>query len=66
MKYPSLFIYIIKKKDQKTATLEIDVTPVDFFSFIFLLFDFEDVMNEKLLKFFVGVVDEKLLETAFC
>lgn len=36
--------------------------PADAFLLIFLLFEFEDVIVEVLLEFFVGEIDAKLLE----
>ena len=40
-----------------------DVLPIDVFVVVFLLFEFEDVMDEELLEILIGVVDAKLFET---
>jgi len=37
--------------------------PIDTLVIIFLLFQFEYMLNEELLEIFVGIIDAKLLET---
>lgn len=42
---------------------KLDVLPTDVLLIVFLLFQFENVSDEKLLQVLVGVVDAKLLKT---
>lgn len=42
---------------------EINKLPMNTFSGIFFLFEYEHVMVEKLLQFFIGKVDAKLFKT---
>ena len=37
--------------------------PIDMFVIVFFLFEFEYMMNEELLKIFIGIVDTQLFET---
>ena len=37
--------------------------PIDIFIVVFFLFEFENVMNEKLLKILVCIIDAQLFKT---
>lgn len=37
--------------------------PIDMFIVVFFLFEFEDMMYEKLLKIFIGIIYAQLFET---
>ena len=41
---------------------EFNMMPIDCFQIVFFLFQFENVLDEKLLKIFVGKIDAKLLK----
>ena len=42
-----------------------DALPLDAFPFVFFLFHFEHVTNEKLLQIFICEIDAELLERIF-
>lgn len=56
---------MLDQADSLKIVCKTHTTPVDPFSLIFFLFDFENVVIEMLLKFFICVVDTKLFK-AIC